>query len=68
MGGRGCLLLDNLEDLLEARLETVGGDTCEETPGIKALESRSPLVLDSTDFERDDHGENSDLTSTFADR
>ena len=42
MGGPGCLLLDNLEDLLEARLETVGGDTCEETPAIKApLEASS---------------------------
>lgn len=42
MGGSGCLLLDNLEDLLEARLETVGGDTREETPAIKAsLEASS---------------------------
>ena len=31
MGGHGCLLLDNLEDLFEARIDTVGGDTCEET-------------------------------------
>ena len=35
MGGLGCLLLDNLEDLFEARL-TVGGGTYEETPAIKA--------------------------------
>jgi hypothetical protein len=32
----------------------------------EALESRSQLVLNSTDFERDDYGKNSDLTSTFA--
>jgi len=37
----------------------VGGDR------QKALESRSQLVLDSTDSERDDHGENSAHTSTF---
>ena len=34
MRGRGCLLLDNLEDLLEARLETASSDTGEETPAI----------------------------------
>ena len=32
----------------------------------KALEPRSQLVLRSTNFERDDLGENSDLTGTFS--
>src|SRR4029077_7306667 len=54
------LLWHQRETDLDCHLDLrVGGDR------QKALESRSQLVLDSTDSERDDHGENSAHTSTF---